>query len=177
MDVRSYRRWLVLGASGGGKTRLSLELGEILGLPVVHLDRHYWRPGWVEPPKEEWRRAVIDLVAREEWVIDGNYSGTVTERLARAEAVLLLDPPVWTSLRGIYDRSLFRRGRVRPDLADGCEERLPDRTFLWFVLSYKWRSRPKVLQRIAAAPHVWFRHLRSRREAAAFLSELRRSVS
>ena len=35
---------LIDGPSGAGKTTLALQIGEALGIPVVHLDDFY--PGW-----------------------------------------------------------------------------------------------------------------------------------
>jgi adenylate kinase family enzyme len=49
------KRIAILGCSGAGKSTLARILGHRFGLPVIHLDQHYWRPGWVEPSKEEWR--------------------------------------------------------------------------------------------------------------------------
>ena len=170
------RRWLVLGAGRAGKTRFAEELGRILGLPLIHLDQHYWHPGWIESPRDEWTRRVVELSAGEEWVMDGNYSRTLELRLAPAEAAVLLDAPTWQCIWGIYARTLLHRGRVRPDLAEGCEEQLPDRKFLWYVATYKRRSRPKVLRRVAAAPHVRLYHLESRRQARAFLEEMQAVV-
>ncbi|MEH0935109.1 hypothetical protein [Micromonospora psammae] len=33
-------------------------------LPLIHLDRHYWRPGWVAPDGAEFRAEVSALAAR-----------------------------------------------------------------------------------------------------------------
>ena len=166
------RRWLVMGGSGAGKSTFSREMAEILELPVIHLDQSYWKPGWVQPTREEWRERVAQLAAGEQWVIDGNYSSTLRLRLPRTEAVVLLDLPTWQCFYGIWSRALRQRAKTRPDMADGCDERWPDPQFMWWVISYKWRSRPKVLRMIAAAPHVRLHHLRSRRAARAFLDGL-----
>ena len=48
------RRVLILGSPGSGKSTLAMRLGTLTGLPVVHLDRLYWRSGWVEPARDEW---------------------------------------------------------------------------------------------------------------------------
>jgi adenylate kinase family enzyme len=173
--VKESRRWLLLGAGGSGKTTLAVELGRILSLPLIHLDRHYWGPGWVAPPDDVWEARVRKLVQQDEWIMDGNYSRTLDLRLPRAQAVILLDPPTVVSLSGVIRRGLFQRGRGRIDLPDGCQEHAPSAEFLRYVVSYKWRSRPKVLNKVRGASHVRFFHLRSRGEAQRFLRELRRA--
>lgn len=166
------RRWLIVGAPGSGKSTLALRMAEILGLPVIHLDKHYWRAGWVQPDRDEWLCQVSELSAGEAWIMDGNYSGTIDMRLPRADAVVMLDLPVWQCVWGIFRRSVLYRGAVRPDLPKGCPEHLPDAEFLWFVVSYRWRSRPTVLRKIAerGAP---FHRLRSHPEVRGFVEELR----
>lgn len=164
------RRWLVVGSGGAGKTRFSIELGRILALPVIHLDRYFWGPDWSQPDREEWGRTVADLCGGDAWVIDGNYSGSLRRRLERAEAVVLLDVPTWRCLAGIYARAL-RKGPA-PDRAEGCSERLPTWDFVRFVATYRIRSLPKVLERIREVDHVRFHHLGGRAGARAFLDEL-----
>jgi len=88
------RRVLVFGAPGTGKSRLARVLGDRLGLPVLHRDAEYWRPGWVDPAMDEWRAQIAMLAARDAWVMDGNYSGTWDLRLPRAHTVVWLDLPV-----------------------------------------------------------------------------------
>ena len=51
-----------------------------------------------------------------------------------------------------------------------------DWAFIRFVMTYKWRSRPRVLRRIAAEPHVRLYHLKSRKAARRFMDELREAV-
>lgn len=169
------RRWLLLGAGGAGKTTLALELGRILSLPIIHLDRHYWSPGWVPPPDTAWDAKVEDLVQQDEWIMDGNYSRTLDLRLPRAQAVILLDLPPTVCLWGIVRRGAFRRGRARKDLPEGCMEHFPNLEFLLYVATYRWRSRPKVLRKVRNAAHVQLFHIRSRGEARLLLSNLRRA--
>jgi len=171
--LTSNKRWLIVGCGGAGKSTMALEMAQALDLPVIHLDQHFWNPGWVETSKAAWAEKVAALIAQDEWIMDGNYGGTLTLRLTRADVVVLLDLPVWQCVWGIFRRGLFERGR-RPDLADGCEEQLPDRDFLWYVLTYKWRPRGRLLAKVAAAPHVSFIRLRSRRAVSAFVAGLRR---
>lgn len=166
------RRVLVIGPGGAGKSTLARRLGERLGLEVVHLDRLYWRAGWVETGKEEWARRVAELVGREAWVIDGNYSGTLERRLEACDTVVFLDLPRALCVWRVLKRMVTSRWRGRPDMAEGCRERF-DLTFLKWVWTYPERRRPKVLamldERCAGKRVV---RLRSRAEVERFLGEL-----
>lgn len=138
------RKILVIGSGGAGKSVFARRLGERLGLEVIHLDRLYWRPGWVEPPKDEWRRTVERLVGGDAWVMDGNYSGTLEVRLAACDAVVFLDLPRTLCLWRVLKRAFMYHRSTRPDMAEGCLEKV-DFKFLRWVWGYSSRSRPKVL--------------------------------
>jgi adenylate kinase family enzyme len=161
---------LVVGCAGAGKTTFALRLAHALELPVIHLDMEYWLPGWHHTPPDEWQSRVGELAARERWVMDGNYGGTLECRLARADAAVFLDLPRLTCVRRVLVRSLRYRGRTRPDLPPGCPERL-EWQFLRWVWDYERRSRGRVVRLLAASglPVV---HLRTRREAERWLDTL-----
>jgi adenylate kinase family enzyme len=118
------RRIAVIGRGGAGKTTVAVQLGGELGLPVIHLDRLYWGPGWqpVAPPVFRERQAAA--IAGDAWVIDGGYlaSDGWEARVERAGVVVLVEAPLRVCLRRILRRSLSRTGRRRPDLPDGCDE-------------------------------------------------------
>ena len=138
------RRVLVIGSGGAGKSTFARRLGERLGLPVIHLDKVYWHPGWVETPKAEWRREVEEMCRGESWIIDGNFSATLDVRLAACDTVIFLDLPRAVCLWRVLKRALTYRDGSRPDMADGCRERINPEFLLW-VWNYPARSRPKVL--------------------------------
>jgi adenylate kinase family enzyme len=143
------QRVLVIGSGGAGKSTFAKRLGEATGLPVVHLDARYWRPGWNPTPKEEWTRTVDEIAARDAWIMDGNYGGTLDRRLAACDTVLFLDVPravcLWRALR----RSLRYRGRSRPDMAPGCPERMT-LDFVRWIWTYPHAHRPDILRRLEA---------------------------
>lgn len=113
------RRVLVIGMAGSGKTTFSRALSARTGLPVVHLDVHYWKPGWVKPSEPEWREKQHILLAGDAWIADGNYHETADVPLGRADTVVLLDMPWWLSAW-----RAFVRGVRGPDgeLPAGCED-------------------------------------------------------
>jgi adenylate kinase family enzyme len=115
--VRIGRRVLVTGLTGSGKSTFSRSLAARTGLPLIHLDLHFWKPGWVAPSEDEWREKQRGLLAGEAWIADGNYDETLNIRLERADTVVILDTPWW-----ICSGRAFRRGLRKPgELPEGCD--------------------------------------------------------
>jgi adenylate kinase family enzyme len=75
------RRVVVTGIAGSGKSTFAGALARKTGLPVIHLDLHFWKPGWVEPSEDEWRTVQQRVLAGDAWIADGNYSETLALRL------------------------------------------------------------------------------------------------
>ena len=167
------RRVLVIGSGGAGKSALSVQLGPVPGLPVVHLGRLYWAPGWTEPDKEAWRKTVSDLLGQDRWLKDGNYSGTLDLRIPAADTIIYLDfPPLLCLWRVIKRRFQYENGG-RPDMAPGCDERL-DAGFLKWIWSFRRERRPGILRQIAehgSGKEAVF--LTGPKEVESFLSEVR----
>ena len=161
-------RILILGPCGAGKSTLAAKLGAVLALPVIHLDKEYWRAGWVQPDPAEWTARVEELIARPRWVMDGNYGGTLARRLERTELAVNLDYPRRVFFPRMLWRSLSQWGRTRPDMAEGCPEQLN-----WEFIAYTWRYRSDVLPRREArlaASGVPVINLRTPRETEAWLA-------
>jgi adenylate kinase family enzyme len=84
------KRVMIIGGAGAGKSTLAQRLGEITGLPVVHIDPMYWKPRWVQRDIEEAQHRVRQAASAEEWIFDGNNSSTFRERLTRADTLIFL---------------------------------------------------------------------------------------
>jgi len=158
--MRAMKKILVIGAGGAGKTTFARQLGEILGIEVVHLDALYWRPGWIEPPKEEWATRVDGLLERDGWIIDGNYSGTLARRLEACDTVVFLDLPRSVCLWRVIKRLVMYRNTTRPDMADDCPEHL-NLEFLMWIWNYPKRTRPSTVKLLGeernARKAIWLR--------------------
>ena len=173
--IGSAKRIAIIGCGGSGKSTLATLLGPVLGLPVVHLDVHYWNPGWVPTPREEWKNEVEGLVSRESWIIDGNYGSTMDKRLAASDAVIFLDFPRRICLWRVVKRRFQNIGVSRPDMAPDCPERLLDVEFLKFlkwVWVYPNVNRRPLLERLRGLqPSTTIIMLRNPKEVRDFLDD------
>ena len=166
------RRIAIVGPGGAGKSTLARRLSKVLGLPVIHLDRLYWKPGWVPTPRDEWVRLQGELLASDRWIVDGNYGSTMDMRLAAADTVVFMDLPRVVCVWRAFHRGWSGRGRTRPDMADGCPERI-DLGFLWWIWTYPRRHRPTLARKLAALPDdKRVVRLRSHRDVRAFVRGL-----
>ena len=170
------RRVLVTGIAGAGKSTFSRALSERTGLPVIHLDVHFWKPGWVPTPDDEWRATQRRLLAGAEWIADGNYPDTLDVRLERADTVVFIDTP-WS----ICARRAFVRGIRRPvgfELPAGCHEsawrRLRDEWGLaWRISRDRHSERERELLTLSQREsHATLHVLRSRQAVCRFLDSL-----
>ena len=162
----------MIGSGGSGKSTFARWLGARVGIGVVHLDRAYWRPGWVETPKDEWRRRVAELVSGDSWVIDGNFGSTLELRIEACDTVIFLDLPRAVCTWRVLKRIVMYRDKGRPDMGEGCPERL-DFEFLSWVWNFPSRGRPKVIEVLEKHSHdKRIIRLRSRAEVEKFLAGL-----
>ncbi len=166
------KKILIIGSGGAGKSTLARQLGTILGLEVIHLDIWYWNPGWVETPKAEWQSIIQDLILRESWIMDGNYSGTLDIRLSVADTVIFLDFPRLLCLSRLIKRSFMYARQSRPDMASDCPERL-NWEFLKYIWSYPITRRPEILEKLCqVAPNQQVIILRKPTEVKEFLQKI-----
>jgi adenylate kinase family enzyme len=163
------KRVIVIGSGGSGKSTFSQELGRGTGIPVIHLDREYWRPGWEETPKEEWNARVAELLAGERWIMDGNFGGTRKMRMQAADTIIFLDLPRRMCVYRILKRTVKYHGKSRPDMTEGCNERL-DLEFIMWVWNYKHRSRKRLLAELESLGDKRVIILKNQRQVSEFLA-------
>jgi adenylate kinase family enzyme len=126
------------------------ELGEILNIEVIHLDKELWKPGCeLTPPHEE--PAVVEklLAPRKDWIIDGNYTASLPRRLELATLIVMVDFPRWLCLLRAMKRIFTYWGRTRPDMGNGCPETVNISFFRW-IWRYPYDERPELLRQLRA---------------------------
>jgi adenylate kinase family enzyme len=139
------KKVLVLGCAGSGKSTFSSRLGQVTGLPVIHLDSFYWKPGWIAATEEEWDQIIDELVRLDSYIMDGNYSRTLNKRLLDADAVFYFDFPRLLCIYRAIKRRIMNHGRTREDMAEGCKEKI-DFEFLKWIWNFRKRNRGKILE-------------------------------
>lgn len=150
-------------------------MGDITGLPVVHIDHIHWQPGWIERSSAEKDRLTRAAHANEEWIFEGGHFRTFDERLARADTFIWLDFSVWRRLWRVMVRTLRDLGKTRPDLPENCPERINLETlkFAHFIWTTRNRWRDKIAGVcISPPPGVTCHHFTNIQQIAAFLKSL-----
>ena len=168
-------RVVVTGLAGSGKSTFSRSLAAKTGLPVIHLDVHFWKPGWIAPSEGEWREKQRGLLAGDAWIADGNYHETLDLRLERADTIVCLDTP-WSVCAG----RAVRRGLWKPigEMPEGCDDsawrRLRDEWRVAVVICRNRRFEPEREHEIISrhGQHAALHVLRSKRAAKQFLDRL-----
>lgn len=164
-------RIVIIGCGGSGKSTLARQLGKKLNIPVVHLDKLWWKPGWVESSREEFDAKLAEELVKPQWIMDGNFDRTIPERIARCDTIIFLDFNRFTCLMGVLKRVLTTYGKVRPDMGEGCPERI-DFEFLKWVWNFNKNKREKNYRLLNEAKHAETIVLKNRSMVKRFLNSL-----
>lgn len=129
----------LIGYSASGKSTLAQKLGKLYSIPVLHLDTVHHLPGWQAKERAVEQKEVENFLNTNTcWVIDGNYTKLSYERrLEEADIIYIVALNRFACLYRAFCRYLYFKHKSRPDLADGCHEKL-DFTFICWIL---WKGR------------------------------------
>lgn len=140
----------VIGYSGAGKSTLAEKLSEALRVDVLHFDTVQFLPGWAvrdEAEKRKITEAFLD--SHDGWVIDGNYTKLLYERrMAEADRIVLLLFNRLSCLARAVRRYRTYRHTTRPDMADGCEEKLDAEFLRWILIGQRTRKTRERFRRL-----------------------------
>ncbi len=108
------QRIMVCGPSNSGKSTLAVALAEKLGCEAVHVDlfRHLPDTNWVQRSDEEFTALHDAAILGDRWVMDGNYSSHMPQRIGRATGIIGLGDSRWANFRRYLWRTLAQKGRV-----------------------------------------------------------------
>ena len=160
---------MVLGRSGSGKTFFSNKLGKITGIEVFHLDKLYYNPDWTHAyTREDFAVFVNKIILEEEWIIDGNYSMTIDERVKRADVIVFFNIPFYKSLYFIVKRVFFPTPES-PDRHEGMREKVD-----WSLIEHTYRYPTEtVIKRISKNSSAQLYIIKNRKESEALLASFK----
>ena len=160
------KKVIVIGCPGSGKSRLSRALHHKTGIPLHHLDLMYWNADKTTVEKRVFLERLSEVLAHDEWIIDGNYASTLAMRMAACDTVIFLDYPTELCLDGIKQR----RGKARSDMP--WIETEEDAEFVEFIKRYNEQQRPRVLELLETHRDKNIIVFKSREQADAFLRQV-----
>ena len=164
-------RIVIIGCGGAGKSTLARQLGEKLNLPVVHLDKLWWKPGWVETSRDDFDAKLAQELKKPRWIMDGNFNRTIEVRIAKCDTIIYMDFSRVTCLLGVLKRVITTHGKVRPDMGEGCPERF-DLEFRKWVWSFNDKNRQRYYKILNETQGVETIVLKNRRMVKRFLRSL-----
>ena len=158
------KKIIVIGCPGSGKSTFARALHDKTGIPLYHLDMMYWNADKTTVEKSVFLEQLSAVLAKDKWIIDGNYGSTMELRMAACDTVVFLDYPLDVCLDGIKER----RGKPRSDMP--WIETEEDEEFIEFIKSYNEQQKPKVLELLEKYGDKNIVIFKSREEADAFLN-------
>jgi adenylate kinase family enzyme len=107
-------RICIMGPSNSGKSTLATAIGRACGLATIHLDQLFHLPNtdWRPRPLDEFIALHDRALSGANWVMDGNYSRCMPQRLARATGAILLNTSRARSVLRYLRRSWLERDRL-----------------------------------------------------------------
>ena len=148
---------VIMGRGASGKSTLARRLGDVTGLPVIEVDKIFWRLGLVATTRDEWVVLQEKLVAGDRWIMDGDLGpyDAVEVRLRAADTILFLD---FSLVRCAW--RAIRRSREGAD-------------FWRWLLAYRYQSRPILRAAIANhAPNAVVHLLRGPKAVGRLIAEV-----
>lgn len=142
------QRILIIGCPGSGKSTFAKKLAEKTKLPLIHLDRLFWKSGWIERSREEFDALVSDELNKDRWIIDGNYLRTLSDRMKYADTIIFFDYPTYICLWRVLKRIVKKHGTTRDDMGENCPERF-DMGFIKYILGFRKNQREKIYQKLS----------------------------
>lgn len=164
-------RVLIIGSNGAGKSTFSYALADKTGLPLVHLDKLYWRGNWKVTPEKKFYQLVLREAQKPRWIIEGNNLCTLGDRLDYADTVFWFEFPPWLCLFRILKREWTYRGRVRPDMPDQCVSKL-ELSFLKSAWNFNYDKHDLIKLFLEVHASVQVIHFTSPRQAKRYLASL-----
>lgn len=146
-----YKKVIIIGGGGAGKSSLAHRIGEYTGYPVYHLDNLLLDSNWQPKPKDQWEEISQIFLTKDSGVVDGNYSSSMPNRVKWADVIIYIDMPTCVQFWRIIRRYISIKFGLdkRCGLPDGSKEKMEWNFILWI---YHWNRnhREKILSMLSS---------------------------
>ena len=162
-------RIFITGNAGSGKTTLSKQVGNSVGIIPTCLDKIVWQPNWVQTPKSERSEKIATLINNDSWIIDG----VSYDVLKAADVVVFLDYLRIICFMRIIKRNWKYLFTSRPELPPKCPEIKIIKRLIAIVWNFEKLVKPQILQHINEneTKQIIY-HITNKKELSAFLNVL-----
>lgn len=161
------KRVIVIGCPGAGKSTFARKLSVKTGLPLHYLDMIWHLPDRTTLSREEFVKHLEQIIADDEWIIDGNYLHTIPLRLKHCDTVCFFDLPVDVCLAGAAERI----GKAREDMP--WTENALDDEFRQWIIDFPTQQKPVIDSLLSEyGQKVSIVVFHTREEADAFINSL-----
>lgn len=138
--LKNKEKVLIIGPNGAGKSTFATELGKHYDFEVCHLDKLFWQENWNAVAKADFEDKVDNIMSsKKKYIIDGDYFFNLEKRLEHTDLVIWIKIPLFLCVANIIKRRFKYMTNVRPDVTEGCDEKL-NLSFLLYALKYNKRS-------------------------------------
>lgn len=111
--MNSVKKILILGGPGSGKSILSSNLGQKLNIPVYHLDEIHIKSDIEKNGKKDRNNNILKILEMDCWIIDGNYRGTLKERIDNCDIIFFLDYPTHKLISSVLYREIKNHKKTK----------------------------------------------------------------
>ena len=157
-----YKKIIVIGSPGAGKSTFSRKLRDLSGLPLYYLDMIWHKADRTNITQEEFDLRLLEILKKEEWIIDGNYLRCMPLRLEYCDLVCFFDLPMEECISGAMNRI----GKEREDMPWVEEE--ADEEFMDYIRHFPQVQLPEIYELIRKTDKKVIT-FKSREEADRFL--------
>lgn len=154
MTHQKYKKIMVIGCAGSGKTTIAFKLHKKLHLPIIHLDQYYWKQNWQRSDLDEFTQTHDKLCLQDAWIMEGSYMKLLENRAAQADMIIFLDMPRYICLWRVIKRTIFNIGKTIPGNPEDCPQELFTIKFIYF-LQWIWNFNNRYKQTTLDLLNKW----------------------
>lgn len=165
MKNKYPKKIAIIGLPGSGKSTLASKLGQILDIPVYHLDRHMFEQDGKKRDKQEFVETQKTLLDETSWIVEGCSFSTFEMRFAKADVLIYFH-----FSRFICFWRLFKR--IFNYKQDFGGLRIPNSELLKYTWNFDKEKRARIEELKEKYPQTDFLIFRNQKDADLFLREI-----